>query len=308
MKKLLLILILTSASLFVKAQQINRFNPDTIRTIVIDSLVDIRSHKLNAQDFIDAVLADTGFYKAFQNMKKFGFTAENRIFTYDNKNKVSGRIYRKILHSNAAGKHKIEYIAKKDSGDVYKKNGKYQLYTVEMFDFIFMNAYNSDFTKGYALPGSGGKNESYKSKLKALIFTPGRKINGIPFISSKTEIFGDDMRQYYYYEFARGKYLDTIPVYRFKVRCKPSTSDSDTMIKEMTTIFDERTFQILGRYIDMKFSNMFFDFNVQMNIELNNFDGEPLPTKITYQGNWNIPFHKEERASFLIVHKDYKKE
>jgi hypothetical protein len=76
----------------------------------------------------------------------------------------------------------------------------------------------------------------------------------------------------------------------------------------MTTIFDERTFQILGRYIDMKFSNMFFDFNVQMDIELNNFQGEPLPTKITYQGNWNIPFHKEERASFLIVHKEYKKE
>lgn len=308
MKKLLLLLILCTASLLTKAQQINRFNPDTIRTIVIDSLVDIRSHKLNAQDFIDAVLADTGFYKAFQNMKGFGFTAENRIFTYDSKNRVNGRIYRKILHSNAAGKHKIEYVAKKDSGDVYKKNGKYQLYTVEMFDFIFMNAYNSDFTKGDALPGSGCKNESYKSKLKTLIFTPGRKVSGIPFISSKTEIFSNDMRQYYYYEFARGKYLDTIPVYRFKVRCKPSTSDSDTMIKEMTTIFDERTFQILGRYIDMKFSNMFFDFNVQMDIELNNFQGEPLPTKITYQGNWNIPFHKEERASFLIVHKDYKRE
>jgi hypothetical protein len=78
--------------------------------------------------------------------------------------------------------------------------------------------------------------------------------------------------------------------------------------KEMTTIFDERTFQILGRYIDMKFSNMFFDFNVQMNIELNTLPANCCPTKITYQGNWDIPFHKEERASFLIVHKDYKKE
>jgi hypothetical protein len=53
---------------------------------------------------------------------------------------------------------------------------------------------------------------------------------------------------------------------------------------------------------------MFVDFNVQMNIELNNFNNQLLPIKITYQGNWNIPFHKEERASFLIVHKDYKKE
>jgi hypothetical protein len=308
MKKLLLVVGFTIVSSFAFSQQIQRFNPDTIRTIVIDSLVDIRSHKLRAQDFIDAVMADTSFYKAFQNMKAYAFTAENRIYTYDKKNKVDGKVYRKLRHSNVVGQHKIEYFAKQDSGSVYKKNGKYQLYTVEMFDFIFQNAYNSDFVKGDELPGAGGKNESYKDKLKTLIFTPGRRVKGIPFIGSKTEIFSKDMREFYFYEFARGKYLDTIPVYRFKVRCKPSTSDGDTMIKEMTTIFDERTFEILGRYIDMKFSNMFFDFNVQMNIELNNFNGQLLPIKITYQGNWNIPFHKEERASFLIVHKGYEKE
>jgi hypothetical protein len=309
MKKLLLVVGFAIISSFAFAQQINRFNPDTIRTIVIDSLVDIRSHKLNAQDFIDAVMADTSFYKAFQNMKRYAFTAENRIYTYNKKNKVDGKVYRKLTHSNEAGKHKIQYLVKQDTGAVYKKNGKYELYTVEMFDYIFMNAYNSDFIQqGDGLPGVGGKNEGYKAKLKTLVFTPGRRVTGIPFIGDKTEIFSKDMRQFYYYEFARGKYLDTIPVYRFKVRCKPSTSDGDTMIKEMTTIFDERTFEILGRYIDLKFSNMFIDFNVQMNIELNNFNGQLLPIKITYQGDWDIPFHKEERASFLIVHKDYKRE
>jgi len=50
-----------------------------------------------------------------------------------------------------------------------------------------------------------------------------------------------------------------------------------------------------------------FSFDVQMNIELNRFDDVLLPTKVTYQGNWDIPFHKVERASFLILHKDYKK-
>src|SRR6201994_5005570 len=85
------------------AQQIKRFNPDTIRTIVIDSAVNIRSHRLNAQDFIDAVLADTGFYKAFRDMKKYGFVAENRIYTYEKKNKIDGKSYRKIRHSYVAG-------------------------------------------------------------------------------------------------------------------------------------------------------------------------------------------------------------
>jgi len=308
-KKLIVALCFMFFALSSYSQQIQRFNPDTIRTIVIDTAVaNIVSHKLRAQDFIDAVVADTSFYKAFQNMKRYSFTAENRIYTYNKKNKVNGKIYRKLIHSTVNGKHQVQYIAKQDTGAVFKKNGKYQLYTVEMFDYIFMNAYKSDFVKGDGLPGDKGKNEGYKAKLKALIFTPGRKITGIPFLSSKTEIFGPDMRQYYQYQFARGTYVDSIPVYRFRVIRKPSTSEDDVMIKEMTTIFDARNFQILGRYVDMKYSNMLFDFNVQMNIEMNNFNGELLPTKISYQGNWDIPFHKQERASFLIVHKDYKKD
>lgn len=308
-QKLLLAFCFLLSALCSQAQQIQRFNPDTILTVVIDSPVNIRSHRLNAQDFIDAVVQDTSFYKAFQNMKAYAFTAENRIFIYNKKNRVEGKVYRKIIHSNNSGAHKLQYVARADSGTVFKKNGKYQLYTVEMFDYIFMNAYNSDFVKSDPISGEAkGKNESYKAKLKTLIFTPGRKVNGIPFLSSKTEIFGPELRQFYLYEFARGKYLDSIPVYRFKVKRKPSSSANDVMIQEMTTIFDMRTFQILGRYIDMKYSNMLFDFDVQMNIELNKFDGELLPTKITYQGNWDIPLHKEERASFLIVHKDYKRE
>ncbi|MCJ8211885.1 hypothetical protein MUY27_19360 [Mucilaginibacter sp. RS28] len=309
MRKLALLVAFMAITITSFGQQIPRFNPDTIKSVVIDSnLVNIKSHKLNVQDFIDAVLADTSFYKAFHNMKGYDFTAENRIFTFDKKNKVEGKIYRKLHHGDKNGKHFIEVLAKQDSGNVYKKNGKYQLYTVEMFDYIFQNAYNSDFMKGEALPGTGGKNESYKDKLKTLIFRPGTKVKGIPFISGKTEIFSDDLKDYYFYQFARGTYLDSIPVYRFKVIRKPSTSEDDVMIKEMTTIFDTRTFQILGRYIDMKYSNMFFDFNVQMNLELNYYGGELLPAKISYQGNWNIPFHKEERAAFLILHKGYKKE
>jgi len=288
------------------SQQIKRYNPDTIRTIVIDSAVNIRSHHLNAQDFIDAVLADTGFYKAFRDMKKYSFIAENRIYSYDKKNRINGKIYRKIQYSHIGGKHKTEYLAKRDSGSMYKSNGKYQLYTVEMFDYIFNNAYNSDFVKGPELDEGGGKNATYKQKLKTLLFAPGHKVTGIPFISSKSEIFSKDMREYYLYEFARGKYLDTIPVYRFKVIRKPSTANNDVVINELTTIFDTRNFQILGRNVNLRYSNLFFSFDVQMNIELIKISDELVPAKITYQGSWDVPFHKTERASFLIMHKDYR--
>lgn len=303
---LLLVFLLAGSMAF--AQGIPRFNPDTVKTIMLDSVVNIKAQRLSVETFIQAVISDTTFYAAFRRMKDYSFMAENRIFTYDKKNKVNGRIYRKIRH-NRSGPARMEYLVNQDSGKVFKKNGKYQLYTLEMFDYIFMNAYKTGFTaNGAADDGSGGTNAGYKQKLKTLIFNPGRPVKGIPFIGSKTEIFTANMRQYYDYGFQSGTYLDTIPVYRFRVSVKNDLSSwtkDGLMIKELVTIFDKRDFAILGRYVDMKYSNMLFDFDVQMNIEMSYCGEEKLPSKITYQGNWNVPLKKEERASFLILHKDY---
>lgn len=310
MKKTLSALLFLSLSYFGYAQEIPRFNPDTIKTITLDSTVSIKAERLNIETFINRIVNDTSFYESFRDMKRYSFIAENRIYSYDKKNRVDGKIYRKIKHNNA-GQYKMEYLVKEESGNLYKKNGKYQLYTVEMFDYIFMNAYNTDFVPNApASDGKGGTNESYKDKLKTLIFNPGRPVK-VPFIGSKTEIFSANMRQYYDYAFSSGTYLDSIPVYRFKVSVKPDLSSwtkDGLMIKDLVTIFDKRNFNILGRYVDMKYSNMLFDFDVQMNIEMGYFGDDKLPTKITYQGNWDYPFKKEERASFLIVHKDYKLE
>ncbi|HEX8607565.1 MAG TPA: hypothetical protein VF679_02870 [Pedobacter sp.] len=311
MKKLILLGLMVLLTLPGFGQAIDRFNPDTIKTIQLDSNVKITARKFGIETFINAIITDETFYQSFRNMKKYTFTAENRIYTYDKKNQVEGKVYRKIRHNND-GPYKMEYLAKEDAGKLYKKNGKYQLYTVEMFDYIFMNPYNSDLlTEGPMTTGAKGKgaNESYKDKLKTLIFTPGRPIKGLPFIGDKTQIFSANMRQYYDYSYDSGTYLDSIPVYRFKVAIKKDITGGTRdglMIKTLTTIFEKRTFAILGRYVDMKYSNMLFEFDVQMNIEMSYFDGEKLPTKITYQGNWDYPFKKEERASFLIVHKDYR--
>ncbi|WP_158797317.1 hypothetical protein [Pedobacter sp. L105] len=307
MKQLFVTITLVVVGFGAFAQQIARFNPDTVKTIALDSTVNIVAQKLSVETFIRAVTTDTTFYAAFRKMKNFNFIAENKIYTYDKKNKVNGRIYRKIKH-NAKGPNRMEFLVKQDTGQVFRKNGKYQLYTLEMFDYIFMNAYKTD--AGLSMPSAqkGDKNESYKDKLKTLIFNPGRPVKGIPFIGGKTEIFTANMRQYYDYSFQSGTYLDSIPVYRFRVKVKDDLSSwtkDGLMIKELVTIFDKRNFAILGRYVDMKYSNLLFDFDVQMNIEMSYFGEEKLPAKITYQGNWNIPFKKEERASFLILHKDY---
>lgn len=310
MKKFLIIALVVFFGSNLSAQQIPRFNPDTVLTVTIDSAVTVSSTRLTAESFINEILRDTSFYEAFRNMKRYSFTAENRIYVYNKDNEIDGKVYRKIFHNND-GPYKMQFLEKSDQGNIYKRNGKYSLYTVEMFDYIFMNAYNSDFISSAPVPGMKGEsNESYKDRLKTLIFRPGHPVD-VPFIGKKTQLFSANMRQYYDYTYYRGTYLDSIPVYRFKVKIKDGLTNrtkDGLMIKELTTIFDMRNFQILGRYIDMKYDNLLFDFDVQMNIELGYFgeDQNLLPTKISYQGNWDLALKKEERASFLILHKGYR--
>lgn len=292
---------------FATGQQRN--DPDTIRSITLDP-VSITVSRLTAERFIYEIVHDTSFYDAFRNMKKYGFVADNYLSTYDKKGRVEGKLFRRILHK-AKGKDKVQYLAKSDSGKLFKKNGKYDLYTLEMFDYIFMNAYQSDFSAEGGSFKKGEKNSGYKEKLKTLLFSPGRPVKGIPLIGGKTEIFTPNMRQYYDYNYYSGTYMDSIPVYRFRVTEKSDLSGwtkSGIMIKELTTIFDKRSMQILGRYVEMKYSNLLFDFDIKMNIELGYFDGGEvlLPTKISYQGTWDVPMKKEERASFLILQKQYK--
>lgn len=308
MKRIFILALLVICVVKGYTQVIPRFNPDTIQTIQLDSTVNITAERLSAETFIRAVATDTSFYQAFRNMKKYAFTAENSIYTYDKKNKVNGKLYRKIKRNARAPW--ITYLSKLDTGHIFKKNGKYELYTAEMFDYIFMNAYQSAYSAGSAMGKAADKNAGYKDKLKTLIFSPGRPVKGLPFIGDKTEIFTANMRQYYDYTFYSATYMDSIPVYRFKVTLKPDLSKwtkDGLMIKELTTIFDKRNFEILGRYVDMKYSNMLFDFNVQMNIEMQYFGEEKLPAKISYQGNWNVPLKKPERASVLVLQSGYQK-
>ena len=79
--------------------------------------------------------------------------------------------------------------------------------------------------------------------------------------------------------------------------------EGNTMIKELTTIFNAKDFTILGRYIDMQYSSAPFDFNVKMNIELAYITPDLLvPIHISYDGDWDIPFKKKEICTFDIYH------
>ena len=109
MKKTILLLVFSIFCFIAKSQEIPRFNPDTIKTIQLDSVVNIIGKKFGVETFIQAIINDTSFYQAFRNMKKYSFIAENRVYTYDKENKVDGKVYRKIRHNND-GPYKMEFL------------------------------------------------------------------------------------------------------------------------------------------------------------------------------------------------------
>lgn len=306
---LLFLMLLLSGQTF--AQQKRPFFSDTLRSVTIDSNLTITAKRgLSMDDFVEVMINDTAFYQAFKNLRLFSFTADNVIKTYNEEDRILAKILRKIKHDNSSKNYKQTELYKLDSGKVFKRNGDFDLYTVKMFSYIFMNDKNTDFTEQKKVSGKETDEEGYKQKLKTLIFNPGKPIKGVPLISDKTEIFGKDLSKYYTFTFYYATYQDTLPVYYFKCKTKEGLSwwrEGDTMIKELTTIFDARNLTILGRYIDMQYSSLPFDFNVKMNVELSYVNEDMLvPTHISYDGDWDVPLKKKEICTFDIHHTAFK--
>ena len=301
------LILLTLTCLSAEAQ---RTKPPVLKdTITADTLQEVMisaRRGLSEQDFIDQLLADTLFYEAFRNLQKFSFMADDNIITFNKRYKREAHIFRKIYHNNSGAKYKQTIISQSDSGEVYSNNGQFDLFTVKMFGYIFMNDRNTDFINESIHKGENNT-EGYKQKLKTLIFSPGRPVSGVPLIGDKMRLFDPKFRKYYDYSY-KSAMQDTLPVYLFTVKLKPNlrTGDqNDVVIKELGTYLDKKTFAITGRYISMDYNSLPFSFKVRMTIKLSTIAGLQVPTYVAYNGEWDIPFHQKEICSFDIRHYNF---
>ena len=74
----------------------------------------------------------------------------------------------------------------------------------------------------------------------------------------------------------------------------------------MTTWFDDQTFEIKGRNYSLSYDAGVYDFDVQMQVEINKFGNYLVPTLIRYTGNWKAIFKKRERGIFTATLYDFK--
>ena len=286
-------------------------NTDTVvqtgnRVITLSEVV--VEKKLDVPGFIHRVKNDSSFYKAFKNLRILGFTSLNDIRMLDNKGSMKASLKSRTRQLHSQGCRTMDVLEEEITGDMYDDARNFTYYTAQMYASLF-------FTKGkvcgennivsgtsFSTSGKTGM-EKHKEQLKMLFFNPGKRISGLPFMSSKTPIFEDEMADKYNMSIDRELY-NGVYCYTFRQKVKPG-NEADVVIDEMTTWFNDSTYEVVARNYSLSYDAAFYDFKVFMEVKMGTFKNLTVPVLIRYNGNWKAITKKRERGVFTATLFDF---
>ncbi len=304
--------ILFSICFFLHFAIVAQQNNDTTVTVgkkIITLSEVILNNKLNIPVFIERIKNDTSFYKAFRNLRILNFSAINDIRMNNSDGEAKATLHSKTKQIHAANCRKMETIEEQVTGNFYDDNHNYNYYTAQMYASLFFTKDSvcgeDNIVSGreFSTQGKTGM-EKHKEQLKMLFFNPGKKINGIPFISNKTAIFDDEMADKYDMSIDMDIY-NNINCYTFKQTVKQGYKGA-VMVDEMTTWLDEKTYEVLARNYSLSYDAGVYDFKVQMEVSMTKFGEYLVPSLIRYTGNWKAIFKPRERGVFTATLFDFK--
>ncbi|MDO9373015.1 MAG: hypothetical protein Q7T76_01290 [Ferruginibacter sp.] len=275
----------------------------TLSEVVLDN-------KLNVPTFINRIKHDSTFYKAFRNLHVLGFSAINDIRMLDKKGKTEAASFSKTRQVKTGACRKTEILEELASGDFYDADSSYNYYTAQMYASLFFTngtiCGEDNIVTGSSFSTSGKSGiEKHKEQLKILFFNPGKKISGLPFMSNKTAIYDDDMADVYDMSIDMDDYLNT-SCYIFTQKVKPG-KEGQAVVDEMTTWFNDKTYEVVARNYSLSYSAGVYDFKVLMEVQMSKFGDYLVPTLIRYNGNWKAIFKKRERGVFTATLFDFNK-
>lgn len=264
------------------------------------------SNKLNVASFIERVKNDTTFYKAFKTLRILNYTARNDIRMLDKKGNIKASLNSTIKQIRQHNCRSMEVLKENTSGDIYDEHHQFNYYTGELYAGLFFTkdtiCGETNIVKGRAFTTDNLSGMAkHKEQLKILFFNPGKKIEGIPFISNKTAIFDKDMADKYDMSIDIEDH-NSQSCYVFKMKAVKN----GVVVDEMTTWFNEKTFEIIARNYELSYDAGVYDFNVQMQVEMTKAGDQLVPSVIRYIGNWKAITKKRERGVFTATLSDFK--
>jgi len=278
--------------------------------VLMDSIV-VRASRtgFDVQDFIGMVQKDESFYKAFRNIRRLSYSAENEIRFYSKKRKQKARYFSTSTQHFQDDCRTMTFANESISGNYLKRKKKLRYYTAKMYDQLFFVhdkvCQPADATDDPPAPKKGM--EKHIQELKKLIFSPGEKVD-VPVIGKKTAIFSKKMAKYYDYSITSKKYKNKVDCYVFSAEVKPKfqkKKKDKTVIKTLRTYFEKSSLQVVARVYDLQYYGALFDFDISMRIELRKIGELYVPEYLEYNGFWNIPAKKPEIANFHAKFYDY---
>jgi hypothetical protein len=281
---------------------------DTVGRKVITLSEVVVSRGLQVPEFIARIREDSSFYKAFRNLRILGYTAMNDIRMMDKKNRLCASLRSKTKQYRESGCRRMQVLEETSSGDFYRDDSSYNYYTADMYASLFLtkgSICGEDNIVGKRDFSTSGKKgmEKHKEQLKMLFFNPGKRINGLPFMSAKTEIFDDEMARFYDFSVDAGELNETY-CYILHQKVKPGFKNR-AVIDEMKTWFNDTTLEVVARHYSLSFNAAAFDYRVDMQVEMGKAGLLTVPVLIRYVGNWKVITKKRERGIFTATLSDF---
>lgn len=252
--------------------------------------------------FIRRVQTDTTFYKAFRTLRLVNYEASNDVRILDNKGGVKASLNSDTRQLRQGGCRRLQTIREQVSGDYYTRSGKYNYYTGELYAYLFLQkgpiCNENDVVAGALDARSSGGLAKSKYQLKQLIFNPGAKVQGVPFMGDKASIFDKDVAAMYDFRLESTEYLGE-ECYLFRALPKPQYKD-EVVYNELSTWFRKRDWSIVARDYSLSFKTAVYDFDVRMQVRLGYINGKLVPQQIVYDGNWRVITKGRERGHFVM--------
>lgn len=264
---------------------------------------------LDYVSILNKIKNDTSFYKAFRNLHILGFKAYNNITMYDKKGKVAASWNSETVQHREDNCRYTDVITQKTTGDYFDRNGDPNYITGQMYASLFLTkgkvCGENNIVAGteFSTRGKSGM-EKHKEQLKMLFFNPGKKIPGIPFIGNKLDLYDESAHRLYDYKLDFVDYKGGF-AYVFSIKPKAGGSKNNIVVDEMTTWFDDKTFDVLARNYSLSYRAGVYDFDVKMQVEMTKVGNLVVPKVLRYKGNFSALFKKREVGEFTATLFDF---
>lgn len=306
---LAIVFLFSSFISFAQSDDKDSLDLDALSRMTVLSEVVIRSD-LNTARLLKRMKEDSTFYKAFRTLHILSFTSINDIKMLDKHGEVEASLYSKTRQNREHSCRTMDVLEEKTTGNMYSE-GQLNYFTAQMYAGLFFTngkvCGENNIVTGIErnVKGNSGL-EKHKEQLKMMFFNPGKKIPGIPFIGDKIDIFSPEISQYYTFSVDMGE-MSGQNCFILRIVPKDETvGKNDIVFKNITTWFNEKTMEIVGRTYDLSYNTIAYDFDVHMEVEMTKFRNYIVPQVLRYKGDWKVAFKPRERAIFTATLSDFK--